>query len=111
MKFYSGPLLGVLALSRRLLEALFQLIGASLDMIFPELSKAKDVNEISEIRIRLRKVFLFSFSIPILFYLFKDVAEGIFINVLGNEFNDVAKITSAILFCLPCLNFTSYFHL
>ena len=101
--FYSGPLLGVLALSRRLLEALFQLIGASLDMIFPELSKAKDVSEISEIRIRLRKVFLFSFSIPILFYLFKDVAEGIFINVLGNEFNDVAKITSAILFCLPVM--------
>jgi O-antigen/teichoic acid export membrane protein len=101
--FYSGPLLGVLALSRRLLEALFQLIGASLDMIFPELSKAKDINEISEMRIRLRKVFLFSFSIPILFYLFKDVAEGIFINVLGNEFNDVAKITSAILFCLPVM--------
>jgi len=101
--FYSGPLLGVLALSRRLLEALFQLIGASLDMIFPELSKAKDINEISEMRIRLRKVFLFSFSIPILFYLFKDVAEGIFINVLGNEFNDVANITSVILFCLPVM--------
>jgi hypothetical protein len=38
-----------------------------------------------------------------LFYLFKDVAEGIFINVLGNEFNDVANITSVILFCLPVM--------
>ena len=101
--FYSGPLLGVLALSRRLLEALFQFVGASLDMIFPQLSKAKNKNEVSELRVRLRKVFIFSFSIPILFYLFKDVAQGIFTNILGNEFNELANITSSILFCLPLM--------
>ena len=101
--FYSGPLLGVLALSRRLLEALFQFVGASLDMIFPQLSKAKNKNEVSELRVRLRKVFIFSFSIPILFYLFKDVAQGIFTNILGNEFNELANITSSILFCLPVI--------
>ena len=101
--FYSGPVLGVLALSRRLLEALFQFVGASLDMIFPQLSKAKNKNEVSELRVRLRKVFIFSFSIPILFYLFKDVAQGIFTNILGNEFNELANITSSILFCLPVM--------
>ena len=101
--FYSGPVLGVLALSRRLLEALFQFVGASLDMIFPQLSKAKNKNEVSELRVRLRKVFIFSFSIPILFYLFKDVAQGIFTNILGNEFNELANITSSILFCLPLM--------
>ena len=101
--FYSGPVLGVLALSRRLLEALFQFVGASLDMIFPQLSKAKNKNEVSELRLRLRKVFIFSFSIPILFYLFKDVAQGIFTNILGNEFNELANITSSILFCLPLM--------
>ena len=81
-------MLGVLALSRRLLEALFQFVGASLDMIFPQLSKAKNKNEVSELRVRLEK-YLFSFSIPILFYLFKDVAQGIFTNILGNEFNEL----------------------
>ncbi len=101
--FYSGPVLGVLALSRRLLEALFQFVGASLDMIFPQLSKAKNKNEVSELRVRLRKVFIFSFSIPILFYLFKDIAQGIFTNILGNEFNELANITSSILFCLPLM--------
>ena len=101
--FYSGPVLGVLALSRRLLEALFQFVGASLDMIFPQLSKAKNKKEVSGLRARLRKVFIFSFSIPILFYLFKDVAQGIFTNILGNEFNELANITSSILFCLPLM--------
>ena len=101
--FYSGPVLGVLALSRRLLEALFQFVGASLDMIFPQLSKAKNKKEVSGLRVRLRKVFIFSFSIPILFYLFKDVAQGIFTNILGNEFNELANITSSILFCLPLM--------
>ena len=57
--FYGGPLLGVLAWSRRILEGIFQLIGASLDIIFPELSRVNDRNEISIIRKRLRKVFLF----------------------------------------------------
>ena len=101
--FYSGPVLGVLALSRRLLEALFQFVGASLDMIFPQLSKAKNKKEVSGLRVRLRKVFIFSFSIPILFYLFKDFAQGIFTNILGNEFNELANITSSILFCLPLM--------
>ena len=101
--FYSGPVLGVLALSRRLLEALFQFVGASLDMIFPQLSKAQNKKEVSGLRVRLRKVFIFSFSIPILFYLFKDVAQGIFTNILGNEFNELANITSSILFCLPLM--------
>ncbi|MFL2647580.1 MAG: hypothetical protein ACJ0GW_01330 [Candidatus Actinomarina sp.] len=101
--FYSGPVLGVLALSRRLLEALFQFVGASLDMIFPQLSKAQNKKEVSGLRVKLRKVFIFSFSIPILFYLFKDVAQGIFTNILGNEFNELANITSSILFCLPLM--------
>ena len=39
--FYSGSLLGILAWSRRILEIIFQLLAASLDIIFPELSKAK----------------------------------------------------------------------
>ena len=101
--FYSGPVLGVLALSRRLLEALFQFVGASLDMIFPQLSKAKNKNEISGLRVKLRKVFIFSFTIPILFYFFKDFAQVIFTNILGNEFNELANITSSILFCLPLM--------
>ena len=40
--FYSGSLLGILAWSRRILEIIFQLLAASLDIIFPELSKAKN---------------------------------------------------------------------
>ena len=101
--FYGGPLLGVLAWSRRILEGIFQLIGASLDIIFPELSRVNDRNEISIIRKRLRKVFLFSFIIPIGFFFTRDIAGSIFINLLGTEFEDVAKNTSAILFCLPLM--------
>ena len=67
--FYSGSLLGILAWSRRILEIIFQLLAASLDIIFPELSKAKNKDEVTAIRTRLRKVFIFSFSIPILFFL------------------------------------------
>ena len=52
--FYSGTLLGVLAWSRRILEIIFQLLAASLDIIFPELSKAKNKDEVSAIRVRLR---------------------------------------------------------
>ena len=37
--FYQGSILGILAWSRRLLEGLYQLIGASLDIVFPELTK------------------------------------------------------------------------
>ena len=33
--FYSGSLLGILAWSRRILEIIFQLLAASLDIIFP----------------------------------------------------------------------------
>ena len=60
--FYSGSLLGILAWSRRILEIIFQLLAASLDIIFPELSKAKNKDEVTAIRTRLRKVFIFSFS-------------------------------------------------
>ena len=101
--FYGGPLLGVLAWSRRILEGIFQLIGASLDILFPELSRVNDRNEIVIIRKRLRKVFLFSFIIPIGFFFTRDIAGSIFINLLGIEFEDVAKNTSAILFCLPLM--------
>ena len=101
--FYGGPLLGVLAWSRRILEGIFQLIGASLDIIFPELSRVNDRDEIANIRKRLRKVFLFSFIIPIGFFFTRDIAGSIFINLLGTEFEDVAKNTSAILFCLPLM--------
>ncbi len=101
--FYSGTLLGVLAWSRRILEIIFQLLAASLDIIFPELSKAKKKDEVSAIRVRLRKVFMFTFSIPILFFLFKDVAGDIFVSLLGDDFSDVSTYSSAILFCLPVM--------
>ena len=101
--FYSGTLLGVLAWSRRILEIIFQLLAASLDIIFPELSKAKNKDEVSAIRVRLRKVFMFTFSIPILFFLFKDVAGDIFVSLLGDDFSDVSTYSSAILFCLPVM--------
>ena len=101
--FYSGTLLGVLAWSRRILEIIFQLLAASLDIIFPELSKAKNKDEVSAIRVRLRKVFMFTFSIPILFFLFKGVAGDIFVSLLGDDFSDVSTYSSAILFCLPVM--------
>ena len=101
--FYSGPLLGVLAWSRRILEIIFQLLAASLDILFPELSKAKDTGSVTDIRLRLRKVFVFSFSIPILFFLLKDVAGNILVSLLGTEFRDVSAYTSLILFCLPLM--------
>ena len=101
--FYSGPLLGILAWSRRILEIIFQLLAASLDILFPELSRAKNSKEITEIRQRLRKVFVFSFSIPIIFFLLKDIAGSIFVSLLGNEFSTVSEHTSLILFCLPLM--------
>jgi len=101
--FYSGSLLGVLAWSRRILEIIFQLLAASLDIIFPELSKAKNKDEVSAIRVRLRKVFIFSFSIPILFFLLKGVAGDIFVSLLGNDFSNVSTYASSILFCLPVM--------
>ena len=101
--FYSGSILGILAWSRRILEIIFQLLAASLDILFPELSKAKNVNEVTDIRHRLRKVFLFSFLIPIIFFLLKDIAGNIFVTLLGIEFSDVSTYTSSILFCLPLM--------
>ena len=101
--FYSGSLLGVLAWSRRILEILFQLLAASLDILFPELSRAQNSKEVTDIRQRLRKVFVFSFSIPIVFFLLKDVAGSIFVALLGDEFNAVSEYTSLILFCLPLM--------
>ncbi len=101
--FYSGPLLGVLAWSRRILEIIFQLFAASLDILFPELSRAQNSKEVTDIRQRLRKVFVFSFSIPIVFFLLKDVAGSIFVALLGDEFNAVSEYTSLILFCLPLM--------
>ena len=101
--FYSGSLLGVLAWSRRILEIIFQLLAASLDILFPELSKAKDKSEVSLIRTRLTKVFYASFSIPIVYFIFKDVGSSIFVNLLGNEFDMVSEYTYQILFCIPLM--------
>ena len=101
--FYSGSLLGILAWSRRILEIIFQLLAASLDIIFPELSKAKNKDEVTAIRTRLRKVFIFSFSIPIIFFLVKGLAGDIFVSLLGDEFSDVSTYASSILFCLPVM--------
>ena len=44
--FYFGPALGVFAWSRRILEIIFQLLAASLDILFPELSRLNDKFEI-----------------------------------------------------------------
>ncbi len=93
----------ILAWSRRILEIIFQLLAASLDIIFPELSKANNQDEVTAIRTRLRKVFVFSFSIPILFFLLKDVSGDIFTSLLGNEFSDVSTYAASILFCLPVM--------
>ena len=94
--FYSGSLLGILAWSRRILEIIFQLLAASLDIIFPELSKAKNKDEVTAIRTRLRKVFIFSFSIPVIFFLVKGLAGDIFVSLLGDEFSDVSTYASSI---------------
>jgi len=101
--FYFGPALGVLAWSRRILEIIFQLLAASLDILFPELSKAKDKDEIQNIRDRLKKVFFFSFIIPVTFYLLRDTAGNILVSLLGEEFRDVSLQTSLILFSLPLM--------
>ncbi len=101
--FYSGSLLGVLAWSRRILEIVFQLLAASLDILFPELSKAKDKSEVTLIRTRLTKVFYASFSIPIIYFIFKDIGNSIFTNLLGDEFDMVSEYTYQILFCIPLM--------
>lgn len=101
--FYSGPLLGVLAWSRRILEIIFQIIAASLDILFPELSKNNKKDNVINIRKQLRKFLLFTFSVPILFLIFRDVADKIFINILGSEFTTLSSYTAQLLFCLPLM--------
>ena len=101
--FYFGPALGVLAWSRRLLEIIFQLLAASLDILFPELSRAKDKNEIQNIRDRLKRVFFFSFIIPVTFYLLRDTEGDILVSLLGEDFREVSSQTSLILFSLPLM--------
>ena len=101
--FYSGSVLGVLAWSRRILEIVFQLVAASLDILFPELSKAKTKQDVSEIRTRLRRVFVLSFVIPISFFLFRGLASELFISLLGSDFSEVSTYTSWILFALPVM--------
>lgn len=101
--FYFGPELGILAWSRRILEIIFQLIAASLDILFPELSKLNDKNEIQNLRSRLRKVCLLIFIVPIIFYFSKDIVGNIIVSLLGDTFSEVALQTSMILFCLPLM--------
>ena len=101
--FYTGPILGVLAWSRRILEIIFQLLAASLDILFPELSKTREKSEVKQVRSQLKKVFFLSFSIPILFFLLRNFANDVFISLLGSEFSDVSTYTSSILFCLPLM--------
>ena len=101
--FYSGSVLGVLAWSRRILEIIFQLLAASLDILFPELSKANEKSEINSIRSKLIKVFLASFLIPIIYFIFKDFGNTIFITLLGEEFDMVSEYTYQILFCIPLM--------
>jgi len=99
--FYSGPILGVLAWSRRILEGLHQLVGASLDIVFPEISKLKNISEINEIRNKLKLVILVSLFIPLLYLVLENAANNIFINVLGIEFIDLASIFRVVIFSLP----------
>ena len=101
--FYTGPILGVLAWSRRILEIIFQLLAASLDILFPELSKTREKSEVKQVRSQLKKVFFLSFSVPILFFFLRNIANDVFISLLGSEFSDVSTYTSSILFCLPLM--------
>ena len=99
--FYSGPILGVLAWSRRILEGLHQLVGASLDIVFPEISKIKNISEINQIRNKLKLVILVSLLIPLLYLVLENAANNIFINVLGTEFIHLASIFRVVIFSLP----------
>ena len=101
--FYSGSILGVLAWSRRILEIIFQLLAASLDILFPELSKAKGKTEVSSIRSKLIVVFYASFIIPITYFMFKDLGNTLFISLLGDEFDLVSEYTYQLLFCIPLM--------
>ena len=99
--FYSGPILGVLAWSKRILEGLYQLVGASLDIVFPEISKLKNKDEITSVRSKLRIVILISLFIPIAYILLEDIANSVFTNILGAEFENLASIFSVVIFSLP----------
>lgn len=101
--FFGGPLLGVLSWARRILEILFQLAAASLDILFPELSKTKSKSEVVEIRNKLRRIVILSFIIPTIFFPLKDVAGSLFVVLLGEEFSAVGNYTAYILFCLPLM--------
>ena len=101
--FYSGSVLGVLAWARRILEIIFQLFAASLDILFPELSKAVSKNEVKSIRNKLIFVFYGSFIIPITYFLFRDLGNTIFVTLLGEEFEMVSEYTYQILFCIPLM--------
>ena len=95
--FYQGSILGILAWSRRLLEGLYQLIGASLDIVFPELTKLTDKNQFISIRSKLKKVFYLTII---------DLADEVFVNVLGLEFSTMSEIFSIVLFGLPFMLWT-----
>ena len=73
------------------------------DRLFPELSRAKDKDEIQNIRQRLKKVFFISFIIPVTFYLLRDTAGNILVSLLGEDFREVSFQTSLILFSLPLM--------
>ena len=101
--FFGGPLLGVLSWARRILEILFQLAAASLDILFPELSKTKTKTEVMEIRNKLRRIVMLSFIFPAMFLPLKGTAGDIFVFLLGEEFSAVGDYTAYILFCLPLM--------
>ena len=101
--FYNGPMLGVLAWTRRILEILFQIIAASLDIIFPELSKETNSNRILNIRKKLLTFSVLLFSIPLIYYFFVDLGSELFTLLLGSEFKDVSKFTFQVLFALPLM--------
>jgi len=101
--FYNGSMLGVLAWTRRILEILFQIIAASLDIIFPELSKETNSNRILNIRKKLLTFSVLLFSIPLIYYFFVDLGSELFTLLLGTEFKDVSKFTFQVLFALPLM--------
>ncbi len=101
--FYSGSLLGVLAWVRRILEILFQIIAASLDILFPELSKENKVFKIVKLR---KKLFIFTailFLIPFSYFFIIDFASELITVLLGNDFKDISKFTFQALFALPLM--------
>ena len=99
--FYSGPILGILAWSKRILEGLYQLVGASLDIVFPEVSKLSDFKIIADLRKKLRVVVIISFVIPLLYLLLENYANQVFVSVLGEEFSRLAGMFKIVIFSLP----------